>query len=148
MFRKMFDPKAWKGLYEAVSPIDLFNASQRGKLADFYKTNGLQATAKEMFKGYFAGAENQFNTGLGGGRAADILASRRRAVAGVGGGLLLSNLIAPDSFISGTANLAAAGVMHSAIGGALYGMKPGLGIGYGAWAGLNLLKTGNNIGPF
>lgn len=145
--RRAIDPASWVNAYKNISPIDLFNQSQMKKLSDYYNQNGFVNTAKKVFDGYMGGGRMSFGPGRSSSDNS-VVARQRKMALGIGAGLAAGNMLFPDSFITNTGNLAAGGAMHGAISSALYARHKGIGIGYGAWAGLNMLKSGNQLGPF
>lgn len=144
---KATNPSFWADdVYKAVSPLDLFNKDQRQKLTAFYSSNGLTTTASKMFDGFFAGKELPFGMASG-GKTAEQVAKYRKTAAGVGAGLLAINAFAPDSLVDRAADLATGGILHGTIGRALQNLNKPLGMGYMGWAGINALRSGNNLGP-
>lgn len=137
-------PSNWKNIIQTVSPIDLFNKNQYGKLKSFYQNHGMAGTAKELFGGYLEG-KTPFGKSP---RSLEDTIFARKVAMGIGGGLLAANALLPDSFISRQGTFAAQAVGHSAITRALYAKNKVGGAAYGLWAGMNALSSGNQVGPF
>jgi len=108
-------------------------------------------------RGYFAGdnlsdmASNMGMSGLGRTSAAARRKNMltRRTVAGVAGGGLAAGLLFGEG--NGISNAATAGGQvagHGAMMGLIGRANPMAGAAYGAWAGLNMVRPGNNMGPF
>lgn len=132
----------------AVNPIDMFNANQMQKLEAYYKNNGLLKTTSAMFDQYFSRRQTEFGPKIPNTSTQDYVKKARIGLGAGIAGYALSQTLFEDTFVERAADFAAGVGIHTGIGAGLYGYKPALGIGYGAWAGLNLLRRGNNFGPF
>lgn len=133
--------------FNAINPLDMFNANQMQKLKAFHSSNGIVRTTSEMFNGYFSGSQLSFGPSM----SKTSQEYTRKARVGASLGLAaygLSQTVFADSAIENVADFAVGVGMHGAITSALYKKKPGYGIGYGAWAGLNIMRRGNQLGPF
>jgi hypothetical protein len=125
----------------------------RGTAPKWSGTDKLMQAAK----GYWAGdnlSDMARNMGMGGLHATPAAARRqnmlaRRAVLGAMGAYAGGNLLlGRDNSISNTAGAGLSVGLHGTIMGALGTRNPAAGMAYGAWAGLNALRPGNNFGPF
>lgn len=145
--KNMFNPGFWAETARAAAPfnpIDLFNGSQRTKLMQYFKSKGAAGFASDYF-----GGKTMFGMGgLVGGTAESVARTRKLAAGGMLG-LGAANMIAPDSFVTSAGNFGLGLSLHGTIANALFQSgRKGLGVGYGAWAGLNMLRSGDNFGPF
>ena len=108
-------------------------------------------------KGYFAGdnlsdmAKNMGMSGVEGTSAAmrrRRMLTRRGVAAGVGAYVAGKTLFGSDNAVTTTAGTGLALGGHGAVMGLIGSAYPVAGAAYGAWSGLNMLRPGNNLGPF
>jgi len=108
-------------------------------------------------RGYFAGdnlSDMARNMGMDGLGATPAEARRRnkmvrRTVAGAAGAYAASNILfGQNNGISSAVGAGAQVGAHGSIMGLIGSRNPAAGAAYGAWAGLNALRPGNNMGPF
>ncbi len=132
----------------AINPIDMFNATQMKKLQAHYKNEGLLKTASAMFENYFQGGKTAFGPDTPATTSYEY-AKRARIGTALGiGGYALSQTLFENTAIDSVADFVAGAGLHSGITAALFSKNKKYGLGYGAWAGLNMLRKGDNFGPF
>lgn len=108
-------------------------------------------------KGYFAGdnlSDMARNMGMQGLNATPAAVRRRnalvrRAVAGAVGVYTAGNvLFGSGNPVSGAAGAGLSVGAHGTVMGMIGSRSPVAGAAYGAWTGLNMMRPGNNLGPF
>jgi len=152
------------GAFAHLSPIDLAAGETATKIATAAKSGGAIGAGGEILGAIRGAIKNRGKYTIGDwfqgyniDEAREGLASSVRqkrlamrvgipALAGVAG---VSGLVAPgnplDSIASGALQVGAFATTTAVLGS---GVHHGLGAAYAAWGGLNMMRSGNNMGPF
>jgi len=73
---------------------------------------------------------------------------RRTVLGAMGASTAASYMMGSDNAVSNTVGFAQQGLVHAGVSAGLGAYKPGLGAAYAGWAGLNMMRRGDNFGPF